>query len=139
MCIRDRYKRIENGNFRWPRTQEAALEISTDQYQMLMQGLEIVARHPIEVVSYTHLGAVIFHEDEFGQRLQRLKNFGIRSEEVIDSVGVNAKMNEFQVHKGKENGSLRKPDRDGTAIWSALSAWRAERRKKHCRCGSCFL
>ncbi|MFR9103762.1 MAG: IS66 family insertion sequence element accessory protein TnpB [Coprococcus phoceensis] len=24
------YKRIENGNFRWPRTQEEALEISTD-------------------------------------------------------------------------------------------------------------
>lgn len=45
------YKRIENGNFRWPRTQEEALEISADQYQMLMQGLEIVARHPIEEIS----------------------------------------------------------------------------------------
>ena len=44
------YKRIENGNFRWPRTREEALEITTDQYQMLMQGLEIVARHPIEEV-----------------------------------------------------------------------------------------
>ena len=47
------YKRIENGNFRWPRTQEEALEISTDQYRMLMQGLEIVARHPIEEVPDT--------------------------------------------------------------------------------------
>ena len=45
------YKRIKNGNFRWPRTQEEALEISADQYQMLMQGLEIVARHPIEEIS----------------------------------------------------------------------------------------
>ena len=27
------YKRIENGNFRWPRTQEEALEISADQYR----------------------------------------------------------------------------------------------------------
>lgn len=44
------YKRIENGNFRWPRTKEEALEITTDQYQMLMQGLEIVARRPIEEV-----------------------------------------------------------------------------------------
>ena len=44
------YKRIENGNFRWPRTKEEALKITTDQYQMLMQGLEIVARHPIEEV-----------------------------------------------------------------------------------------
>ena len=44
------YKRIENGNFRWPRTKEEALEITTDQYKMLMQGLEIVARRPIEEV-----------------------------------------------------------------------------------------
>ena len=44
------YKRIENGNFRWPRTKEEVLEITTDQYQMLMQGLEIVARRPIEEV-----------------------------------------------------------------------------------------
>ena len=44
------YKRTENGNFRWPRTKEEALEITTDQYQMLMQGLEIVARRPIEEV-----------------------------------------------------------------------------------------
>ena len=44
------YKRVENGNFRWPRTSEEALEISPDQYRMLMQGLEIVARYPIEEV-----------------------------------------------------------------------------------------
>ena len=45
------YKRIENGNFRWPRTKEEAREITIDQYQMLMQGLEIVARHPIEEIT----------------------------------------------------------------------------------------
>lgn len=44
------YKRIENGNFRWPRTKDEALEITADQYQMLMQGLEIIARNPIEEV-----------------------------------------------------------------------------------------
>ena len=44
------YKRIENGNFRWPRTKDEALEITADQYQMLMQGLEIIARSPIEEV-----------------------------------------------------------------------------------------
>lgn len=32
---------------RWPRTKDEALEITTDQYQMLMQGLEIIARNPI--------------------------------------------------------------------------------------------
>lgn len=45
------YKRIENGNFRWPCTKDEDLELTTDQYQMLMQGLEIVARHLIEEVS----------------------------------------------------------------------------------------
>lgn len=44
------YKRVENGSFRWPRTTDEALEISPDQYQMLMQGLEILAKHPIQEV-----------------------------------------------------------------------------------------
>lgn len=50
-CFLFLYKRVENENFRWPRTKEEALEITTDQYQMLMQGLEIVARRPIEEVT----------------------------------------------------------------------------------------
>lgn len=44
------YKRIENGNFQWPRTADEAMEISPEQYQMLMQGLEIIAKHPIQEV-----------------------------------------------------------------------------------------
>ena len=47
------YKRIENGNFRWPRTVTEALEITPEQYRMLMHGLEIVAKHPIEEVRET--------------------------------------------------------------------------------------
>lgn len=39
------YKRLELGAFNWPRTKEEALEITPEQYQYLMQGLEIVARH----------------------------------------------------------------------------------------------
>ena len=41
------YKRIESGTFRWPRSAKEALAITPEQYQMLMQGLEIVAKHPI--------------------------------------------------------------------------------------------
>ena len=41
------YKRLDNGAFNWPRTRQEALEISADQYRMLMQGFEIVAKHPI--------------------------------------------------------------------------------------------
>lgn len=45
------YKRIENGNFRWPRSADEALEITPEQYQMLMQGLEILAKRPIQEVT----------------------------------------------------------------------------------------
>ncbi len=41
------YKRLDNGAFSWPRSAEEAMEISSEQYAMLMQGLEIVPKHPI--------------------------------------------------------------------------------------------
>ena len=45
------YKRLDTGAFNWPRSKEEALLITPEQYAMLMQGLEIVARHPIEQTS----------------------------------------------------------------------------------------
>ncbi len=47
------YKRIDNGSFRWPRTGNEAAEISADQYHLLMQGFEVVPKHPIQEVSQT--------------------------------------------------------------------------------------
>ena len=44
------YKRLELGGFSWPRTKEEALEITPEQFQALMKGLEIVSRHPIQEV-----------------------------------------------------------------------------------------
>ena len=42
------YKRVENnGNFKWPRSANEALEINQEQYEKLMHGFEIVARRPI--------------------------------------------------------------------------------------------
>ena len=42
------YKRLNVGGVSWPRTKEEAMEVSPEQYHMLMQGLEIVAKRPIE-------------------------------------------------------------------------------------------
>ena len=47
------YKRLENGAFRWPRSANEAMAITQEQYRMLMQGLEIVARHPISELKET--------------------------------------------------------------------------------------
>lgn len=41
------YKRLDNGAFSWPRSKAEAVTISENQFQMLMQGLEIIAKHPI--------------------------------------------------------------------------------------------
>lgn len=42
------YKRLNVGAFRWPRNTSEAMAITPEQYAMLMQGLEIVARRPIQ-------------------------------------------------------------------------------------------
>lgn len=56
--------------------------------------------HATKVFNTIEGGAVCFHEEKFGEQLYGLKNFGIRSEEIIDGIGANAKMNEFQAAMG---------------------------------------
>lgn len=46
------YKRLDNGAFNWPRNDSTALEINHEQYKMLMKGLEVVAKHPIEEMEH---------------------------------------------------------------------------------------
>ena len=41
------YKKLNAGRFSWPRTTTEALDITPEQYGMLMQGLEIIAKKPI--------------------------------------------------------------------------------------------
>ncbi len=41
------YKRINIGTFKWPRSENDAVEITKEQYQQLMQGFEVIARRPI--------------------------------------------------------------------------------------------
>ncbi len=51
--------------------------------------------HATKVFNTIEGGAVCYKDKEFGKELYRLKNFGIKNEEVVDGVGANAKMNEF--------------------------------------------
>ncbi|MCI8490145.1 MAG: DegT/DnrJ/EryC1/StrS family aminotransferase [Lachnospiraceae bacterium] len=56
--------------------------------------------HATKVYNTIEGGAVCFKDKEFDRKLYRLKNFGIRNEEVVDGIGANAKMNEFQASMG---------------------------------------
>lgn len=56
--------------------------------------------HATKVFNTIEGGAVSFRDDAFGKRLYQLKNFGISGEEIVDGIGSNAKMNEFQAIMG---------------------------------------
>ena len=56
--------------------------------------------HATKVFNTIEGGAVVFPNEEFRNTLYKLKNFGIKSEDVIDGIGSNAKMNEFQAAMG---------------------------------------
>ena len=51
--------------------------------------------HATKVFNTIEGGAVCYSDKDFGKELYRLKNFGIKNEEVVDGIGANAKMNEF--------------------------------------------
>lgn len=51
--------------------------------------------HATKVFNTIEGGGVSYHDIEFGKALYKLKNFGIRNEDVVDGIGANAKMNEF--------------------------------------------
>lgn len=56
--------------------------------------------HATKVFNTIEGGAVTFNNSKWTDVLYNLKNFGIRSEEVVAEVGANAKMNEFAAVMG---------------------------------------
>lgn len=56
--------------------------------------------HATKVFNTIEGGAVCFKDPTLGTELYKLKNFGIKNEVVVDGVGSNAKMNEFQAAMG---------------------------------------
>lgn len=63
--------------------------------------LSMFSFHATKVFNTIEGGAVAFNNNEkLKQKLLKLKNFGIESEDIVDEVGSNAKMNEFQAIMG---------------------------------------
>ena len=56
--------------------------------------------HATKVFHTIEGGAVAFNDDDLDDKLNKIKNFGIESEEVISEIGANSKMNEFQAIMG---------------------------------------
>lgn len=60
----------------------------------------IFSFHATKVYNTIEGGAVTFRDENMYKKLYNLKNFGIRSEEIVAEVGANAKMNEFSAAMG---------------------------------------
>ena len=60
----------------------------------------IFSFHATKVFNTIEGGAVTFSDNNLYKKLYNLKNFGIRSEELVSEVGANAKMNEFAAAMG---------------------------------------
>lgn len=56
--------------------------------------------HATKVFNTIEGGCLAFNNGKYKTKLERLKNFGIKNEDVIDQIGGNAKMNEFQAAMG---------------------------------------
>lgn len=57
--------------------------------------VSVFSFHATKVFNTIEGGAVAFQDRERYKKLYNLKNFGIQSEEVVEAIGANAKMNEF--------------------------------------------
>ncbi len=62
--------------------------------------VSVFSFHATKVFNSIEGGAVTFNNPELINTLYNLKNFGIRSEDVVAEVGANAKMNEFAAAMG---------------------------------------
>lgn len=56
--------------------------------------------HATKVFNTIEGGAICYSDDKIGEKLYRLRNFGILDQETVSDVGANAKMNEFQAAMG---------------------------------------
>lgn len=62
--------------------------------------VSIFSFHATKIFNTIEGGAVCYHDPDIGKKLYYLKNFGIKSEDVVEAVGANAKMNEFEAAMG---------------------------------------
>lgn len=62
--------------------------------------MSIFSFHATKIFNTIEGGAITFGNQSYVEKLYNLKNFGIKSEELVAEVGANAKMNEFQAAMG---------------------------------------
>lgn len=78
-------------------------ETYKDRSTAVFGDASVFSFHATKVFNTIEGGAVCTKNSELNEKIYNLKNFGIRSEELVISVGANAKMNEFAAAMGLLN------------------------------------
>ena len=59
--------------------------------------------HATKLFNTIEGGCLTYNDENLKRKIYNLRNFGIQSEEIVEEVGINGKMNEFQAAMGLEN------------------------------------
>lgn len=59
--------------------------------------------HATKLFNTIEGGCLTYNDEKLVRKIYNLRNFGIQNEEVVEDVGINGKMNEFQAAMGLEN------------------------------------
>lgn len=66
--------------------------------------------HATKLFNTIEGGCLTYNDDNLKRKIYNLRNFGIQSEEIVEDVGINGKMNEFQAAMGLENLKIYKEE-----------------------------
>lgn len=80
--------------------------------------------HATKVYNTIEGGALCYNNDEYGNELRKLRDFGIKTAEIIDGIGANAKMSEFHAAMGLCN--LRHVDEEIDKRKKIVNLYRSE-------------
>lgn len=71
--------------------------------------------HATKLFNTIEGGCLTYNDENLVRKIYNLRNFGIRGEEIVEEVGINGKMNEFQAAMGLLNLKLYKQEQEKRA------------------------
>lgn len=71
--------------------------------------------HATKLFNTIEGGCLTYNDENLKRKIYNLRNFGIQSEEIVEEVGINGKMNEFQAAMGLENLKIYREEQEKRA------------------------
>ena len=76
--------------------------------------------HATKLFNTIEGGCLTYNDETLKRKIYNLRNFGIQSEEIVEDVGINGKMNEFQAAMGLENLKIFREEQNKRQILKSI-------------------